>query len=166
MVTELLPTESSALATIQLCLWTASMFSHSSKWTVAISWVLTMGQGTRNLPWADIIPLIITKILEVGTTVSSFLKAWRSKVTYRGQCCSQGSRIHPVQQAHKRKEKQQGAARKGTEEQGSKDALRLPRPRQSLNLDTEGGSPLLPNYLAGFFVRSKWDHVYEKPWKQ
>lgn len=84
MATELLPTESSALATIQLCLWTASMFSHSSKWTVVISWELTMGQ-----PLANIIPLIITKILEVGTTVSSFIKAWRSKVTYRGRCCSQ-----------------------------------------------------------------------------
>lgn len=63
----------SALATVQLGLGTASVFSHSSELTATISQELVMGQALDE-PGADVIPLIITKILEVGTITASLYK--------------------------------------------------------------------------------------------
>lgn len=73
MVIALPPTVPSALATVQLGLGTASMFSHSSELTATISQELVMGQALDE-PVADVIPLIITKILEVGTIIASLYK--------------------------------------------------------------------------------------------
>lgn len=72
MVTALPPAVSSALATIQLCLWTWATCSHSSKLAATISWELTKDQALDE-PLADIL-LIITKTLEEGTLMSSFVE--------------------------------------------------------------------------------------------
>lgn len=151
-----LPTVSSALATLQLCLWTASRFSHSSRLTATISCEVTVDQTatrwalgrhhsfyhSKHLGGEDNHFLILKmRTLRGSEKWSNLFKVMLP--AGREQVSASSVSTYGKGEATR-------AVAKGTQEQRSKAHNPAHSPRPTTNLPVDGGSPLLPNYFIGF----------------